>query len=216
MGAELKRVAILCSLLGLLLLGPCSAAQNEHQGHETRQEASHEGEGEHHGQDWTMWKWANFAVLVGALGYFMYKKAGSFFRSRTEEIQRSIEEATRLKKEAEERVAEAEARLARLAAEVENLRRESSKEMAAESDRLRREAEQQMAKIQAQAEQGIVSAAKASRQELKAYSAEIALELAERKIRGRLTPDVDQSLINSFVADLDRRSSGSEQDREPS
>lgn len=212
----MKRLAILCSLLGLLLLGPCPAAENERQGHGTPQEATHEGEGEDHGQDWTLWKWANFAVLVGALGYFMYKKAGSFFRSRTEEIQRAIEEATRLKKEADERVAEAEARLARLTAEVESLRKESSKEMAAESDRLRREAEQQIAKIRAQAEQEIAAAAKASRQELKAYSAEVALELAEQKIRHRLTPEVDQSLIDSFVADLDRRSSGSEQDREPS
>jgi F0F1-type ATP synthase membrane subunit b/b' len=67
------------------------------------------------------------------------------------------------------------------------------------------ETEQRIAKVQAQAEQEIASAAKTARQELKAYAAELALELAERKIRARLTPAADARLLNEFVSDVDRR-----------
>jgi F-type H+-transporting ATPase subunit b len=69
---------------------------------------------------------------------------------------------------------------------------------------LRQETEQQLAKIQAAGEQEIASAAKAARHELKAYSAELALDLAEQKIRHRMTPEVDDSLIRSFVGELPR------------
>ena len=56
------------------------------------------------------WKWANFIILAGVLGYFVYKKAGAFFRSRTETIRQGIEEADRLRRDAERRVQPVEVR----------------------------------------------------------------------------------------------------------
>ena len=50
------------------------------------------------------------------------------------------------------------------------------------------ETQAQIAKIQAQAEMQIASAAKSAILELKAYSAQLALELAEKQIRERLDP----------------------------
>ena len=55
-----------------------------------------------------LWKWANFAILVGALGYLVYKNAGAFFGSRTEAIRKGMEEADRLRQDAEARVAQME------------------------------------------------------------------------------------------------------------
>ena len=97
-------------------------------------------------------------------------------------------------------------RLSKLASDIEELRRNAREEMAAEAERIRLETEQGLRKIQAQAEQEIVSAGKAARQELKAYSAQLALDAAKQKIHSRLTPRVEDSLVRSFVHDLEHRS----------
>ena len=207
----MRRLAAVLLLAVVVLAAPGVAAESGHAGHESGAAQSHESGGH---QDVTLWKWLNFAVLVGVLGYFMYKKAGVFFRSRTDEIQKAIAESARLKREAEERLAAAEARVANLAAEVERLRQSSRDEAALERERIRLETEQEARKIQALAEQEIHSAAKAAKQELKAYSAELAVGLAEQKIRSGLTAKADGVLVESFLEDLDRRSSSSPPDRE--
>ena len=51
-------------------------------------------------------------------------------------------------------------------------------------------------------EQEIASAAKAARTDLKRYSAQLAVELAERKLRDRMTPDTQNALVRGFVRHL--------------
>jgi F-type H+-transporting ATPase subunit b len=148
----------------------------------------------------------NFAILAGALGYGISKKAGAFFGSRNRAIQEGIAEAARFRGEAEARAAEVDRRLSKLASDIEELRRNAREEMAAEGERIRLETERGLRKIQAQAEQEIVSAGKAARQELKAYSAQLALDAARHKIRSRLTPAIEDSLVRSFVDELEQHS----------
>jgi F-type H+-transporting ATPase subunit b len=154
------------------------------------------------------WKWANFIILAGVLGYFIYKKAGAFFLSRTAAIRQGIEEADRLRRAAEERAAEIERRMNNLQAEIDSLRNTAREEMAAENERLRRETEESLQKIRKQAEQEIASAAKAARHEVRAHAAELALGLAAGKIRDRLSPAADDLLITSFLDELDHATVG--------
>ncbi len=154
------------------------------------------------------WKWANFIILAGVLGYFIYKKAGGFFRSRTEAIRQGIEEADRLRRDAERRVAEIELRMNNLQADIDSLRKTAREEMAAENERLRRETEESLQKIRQQAEQEISSAATAARHEVRAHAAELALGLAASKIRDRLSPAADDLLIASFLDELDHPTGG--------
>jgi F0F1-type ATP synthase membrane subunit b/b' len=50
------------------------------------------------------------------------------------------------------------------------------------------------------AELEIAAAAKAARRDLKAFSAELAVSLAEKKIQ--IDPETDQRLVSTFVSDL--------------
>jgi F0F1-type ATP synthase membrane subunit b/b' len=59
-----------------------------------------------------------------------------------------------------------------------------------------------MAKIQTRAVEEIAAAGKAARLDLRRYSAGLALGLAETKIAARLSPQVQDSLVNGFVAHL--------------
>jgi F-type H+-transporting ATPase subunit b len=165
---------------------------------------SAEGEsGEHHNSS-TLWKTANFIILAAALGYGISKVGGAFFRSRSEEIRNGIAEATKLRQEAEARVAEMDRRMENLGTEIESLREGAKQEMVAEQQRMRAETEQLLTRMQANAEREIASAAKHARKQLRAYSAELALDLARRKIRDRMTPAAAGALVDSFVEELAR------------
>ena len=157
-----------------------------------------------------LWKVANFVLLAGALGYVIYKKGGPFFAARTESVRRDLEDSARANREAQARYAEVERRLGNLGAEIEKLKPQARAESAAEGERMRAESERAFLKIRQQMQQDIASAAKAARQELRVYAAELAVGLAERRIRERLTPDSETALLGAMLKDLDRRSGSPE------
>ncbi len=150
-----------------------------------------------------LWKLANFAILAAGLGFLLRKKAGAFFRNRTDSIRKGIEEADRLHREAEARAAEVEGRLRNLEAEIESLRRGARAELAAESERIKLETGESVRKLQEQAEQEIASAAKAARRQVRAQAAQLAVDLAAGRIRDRLTLPADEALVTSFLKDLE-------------
>jgi F-type H+-transporting ATPase subunit b len=148
------------------------------------------------------WEWANFIVLAGGLGYIIRKNAGPAFEARGRHIRQAMLEAEEAKKEADSRAAAVELRLARLDDEVAALRAEAKREEQAEHARYIHHAAAEVAKIQARAEQEIAAAGKAARMELKRHAAELALGLAEQKIRARMTAETEDQLVRGYLEDL--------------
>ena len=135
----------------------------------------------------------------------MAKNLPAFFQSRTEEIQKGISDAAKMKSDADAKAASMEERLSKIGAEVESLRAKAKVEMAAEGDRIRKETEMLVAKMQAGATSEIESLTKAARQELKSFSAQLALDLAEQKIRTRASGGSEQTLVDNFIRGLERK-----------
>ncbi len=184
--------------LGLLCAGAAAVAL-----------AAQHGESAHGGADnTTLWKLLNFVLLAAAAGFVIYKKAGGFFAARSAEIQRGLVEAAKLRADAESRYAEMERRLKALGAEVESLRKQAREESAAERARAQAETERDLKRIQEQAEQEISAAAKSATQRLRAYSAELAVDLAAAKLRQRLTPDQDGAIVEAMVEEIGDRFAG--------
>jgi F-type H+-transporting ATPase subunit b len=156
----------------------------------------------------TGWKWANFAILIGGIGYLLVKQVGPFFAARSTEIRKGIEEAQKLRAEAESRAAAMEVKLASLSADVENMRKAFRDEAADEGGRIRAETERELARIRTNTDLEIASALKAAQNELKRYSAQIALDLAKQKVRARMTPVVEDELVRNFVTELGRQGQG--------
>jgi F-type H+-transporting ATPase subunit b len=192
-------------LLVILLAGAPAltfAAQQQPPAEDASERAAEPpAEGEHGGL--VLWKWANFAVLAGILGWAVKKNAGPFFAARSRQIRKDMIEADDMRKQAEARAAEVDRRLSNLEAEIAALRAESAREAESETERLSRHTAAEIAKIQAHAQQEIASAGKAARMELKRYSAELAIRLAEQKIRARMTPETQNALIGGFVRHLE-------------
>ena len=125
----------------------------------------------------------NFAVIFFAIAGLMRKMLPGYFKGRTTTIQKGIEEARKMSEDARRRLAEVEGRLSRLDADIAAMRREADENAKAEEQRLLAAGEEERARIVTSAEQEIEMAANAARRELKAYVAELAVQLAEKKIR---------------------------------
>jgi len=149
-----------------------------------------------------MWKWANFLVLAGGLGYLMVKSLPPLFTSRTQAITKDMVESQKIRQDADVRAADVERRLAAIEAEIAALRAESKEETTAEAARLAKHTAAEVARIQAQAEREIGDAGKDAQLELKRYAAELAIDLAAQKISARMTPATEDRLVRGFVRDL--------------
>jgi F-type H+-transporting ATPase subunit b len=173
---------------------PAAAHGSEHG------EAEHKSEGPAEVSIW--WKWANFAILAGGLGYMISKHAPVYFAARNEEIRKGLEEGAELQREANARTAAMEARLQNLQAEIAEMKTKAKADIAAEGERIQSETTAAMAKIQAHAESEIAATAKNERAGLKTYAADLALKIAEEKLRGQLNAQADAGLIQGFLKGL--------------
>ena len=192
----MKRLPVVVVLAGLAAAGMAAAQEPTAE----QRAAERPSEGEH--GELELWKLANFVLLAGGLGYLIKKNAGPFFALRTKKIQQDMLQAQVQRKDAEMHAADVDRRLANLEAEIASLRAESDAEGKAETERSLQRTAAEIAKIQEHAEQEIVSAGKAARMELKGYSAELAVQLAEQKIAGRMTGEAQDNLVRGFVHDL--------------
>lgn len=199
-----KHAVALAVCLVLLAVVPPALAQHASDSHSPDAAESHSKDSGGHGDRGIWWKWANFAILAGGLGYLIAKKAPAFFESRTQAIQKGILEARTAREQAEARARQIQQHLDNLESEIEGLRRSAREESAAEEARLRAETEDSIHKIKVRAEQELAAAVKSATQDLKSHAAELAIELARQKVRERMTGPVNDSLVHSFVADLGR------------
>ena len=142
----------------------------------------------------------NFAVVLVVLWLLLRKSLPAILKSRSETIQKRLEEARKTGEDARRRLSEVEARLSRLDSEIAAMQQEAEAGAKAEEERTKTAAEEERLRIVHSAEQEIAMAATAARRELKAYVADLAVSLAERKIN--VGPGTDQALVRDFTAQL--------------
>jgi F-type H+-transporting ATPase subunit b len=142
----------------------------------------------------------NFAIIAGLFYLLLRTRLPQSFRERTRAIQQNIEESRKASEEANRRLSDIEGRLPRIDAEITGLRSSADREAAAEEERIRAAAEADKQKVIRAAEQEIAAAARAARSELKAYAAELAVTLAEKRIE--VDAAADQALVRAFTDQL--------------
>jgi F-type H+-transporting ATPase subunit b len=154
-----------------------------------------------------MWRWINFSILAAGILYLLVKHLPSFFRDRTATIQKEIAEAQKLKQESEQRTAAILKRVSALGADIEAFRVQSLAEMEREGERIRADAAAHIVKLKDHAQSEIESAGKTASRELRAYAANLALDLAGQRIQGRLNASIEADIVDRFVSDLKNQGS---------
>ena len=142
----------------------------------------------------------NFAILAAGLAWVVKKVLPNGFAPRTAEIQKGIEEARKASADAGARLAEIEGRLAKLDAEIAEIRSAAEADFSVEEQRIKAAAEQDAKNVIAAAEQEIAAAARTAQRELKSFVADLAVGLAEKKIK--VDDATDKALVRGFASQL--------------
>jgi ATP synthase F0 subunit b len=150
----------------------------------------------------TIAKLVNLLLFVGLMFYFLRRPIIGSFRGRQESIRSELMHAEEERAAAEARLEEVKSRLANLDVEVEAIKANAQKEAAEERARVERATEAEIRKIREQARREIESAGKAARAELRAFTAEQSVKLAEEMIRRDIRPEDDAHLTREYVEEL--------------
>jgi len=154
-----------------------------------------------------VFRWLNFALVFGTLGYLIGKFGGPYFRGRAQSISKSIEDAAEVRAVAEREARQAAEQLANVGAEIEQMRRDATRDSAAERERIRALAQREAERIAQAARAEIEAAERAGRQELRAIGARLATERAAAMLQRQITGAVEAALFRSFVRELERTAS---------
>jgi F-type H+-transporting ATPase subunit b len=152
-----------------------------------------------------LWKWPNFLLLAVLLGYLIKKQGGPFLEERSRQIRESLDAGKKAKAEADALAASVEKKFATLDREISELRAASQADLERETQRIRRDAEAEIKRVEQQTAAEIESLGKRATIELKQFAASLAMDLAEQKIRSRMSPDVQATLLNNFAGDIAKR-----------
>ena len=183
---RVSRMLLMGGALGAMLLLAGAARAEEDSNNNDKTQTTQE-----------VFKWINFALVAG-LGIWIFGKVlPPVFRGNAEKINSAIAKATEAKKAADEQLREAEKKLANLEKEVNELRERSAREAAAEATQSDEE------KIAAAAHAEIAAAERATRLELKALAAKLAVDGAGTLLATQLTPQAQESLVSAFVKSLE-------------
>ena len=141
----------------------------------------------------------NFAIIAFVVVYFMRKPAADFFKNRTAEMARSLEEAKAARERAARDLAEMERKMKDLEAEtnrmVEDAKARGEKDKAA----LVEEGRKVAAEVQAQVKAGIEIEVQKARTGLAAEAALLAVELAEGNIKKNISKQDHERILKDYI-----------------
>jgi F-type H+-transporting ATPase subunit b len=149
-----------------------------------------------------IYRWINFAILVGGLGYVLRKPLAQFFAERSGSIKKSLEEGRKALTAAEKQLNAVEQKLQHFEEAMAAFRAAALKEMEGEHQRLRQATAQEAEKMMESVRVQMDVANKQARLELKLYAAEQAVELAGKMVAQRMDDTRQRRLVSQFVERL--------------
>ena len=152
----------------------------------------------------TIWKLANTAIFAAGLGWALWKFAPGFFNARSADIQKAIKDATGLKIDADFRYSEIDKKMANLPAEKARLEREAAAEMEREHAKIQRETEAELEHIRRNVQAEVDGLRQEGAQRIQRHTAQLALQLAERRLQQQFSGGEPQNLLQDFIQLVER------------
>lgn len=151
-----------------------------------------------------VWQALNFGILV-ALLVFIIKKAdvAGMLRARTEGIQKSVDDAREAKELAQKALDEVQERLKSKDKEIEEIINASMRSGEKERDRLVEEGQRLSQALLEQTKTNIEFELKEAREAIKAEAVQLAMEIAEKKIKDKLDEGQQKKLLDEAMGRLE-------------
>ena len=191
-----QRTWVVMLVIGIVLIGGIGWAQTPE---------GTAASAEHHGPHLTVLHYLgraiNFGLLLWIIYYLLFKmgRIQDVFARQREEIEREIQEARNRKENAEARWAAIQANLSRLNEEIETLRARAKSEAEAERERILAEARAEVDRLKKLAEEEIERTTHFATREIRAYAADLAVQVSRRLLSERLTPADHEALIRASL-----------------
>jgi F-type H+-transporting ATPase subunit b len=144
----------------------------------------------------------NFAILVGALVYFLKSPIAAHLASRITQIRQDLVTAADLKKSASAQLAEIQQRMAALPGELDTLRRQGAEDVTSERQRMSRLAEHERTRLLEQTRREIDMRLRVAKRELTEHAAQLAVQVAEQRIKRTITADDQIRLVDRYASQL--------------
>ncbi len=142
---------------------------------------------------------ANFTILFTALFFLVRKPVAEALRARQGDVKQEIDDANEQRKAAQDRYDEMDKRLSRFEAEVAGLKAQAESD--AESDRryLRERTAADVESLKVLTEQTIRDEARKARKALQAEAVDLAVSLAEERLRTQFNEQDQDRLAGEFL-----------------
>ena len=150
-----------------------------------------------------LWKIINFGVLFFVLYKFGKKPLQSFLKQRTELIEKTLKEAQQAKELAQKALAAVEERLKARDREIGEIVSSAKESGEKEKARLIEEGSRMKEKILEQARTNIAYEVKRAKETIMEEAAAIAIELAEKKLKEKLTQEEQLKLLEESLAKIE-------------
>jgi len=151
------------------------------------------------------WAVVNFAIIVFLLVRYGKEPLGEALANRRRTIEKTLDEAAQAREKALEALAEAKKRLSEKDAAVESLIEDARKAAEREKERLVEQGERLSRDIVERARTSVDLELKRAKDELKAEAVQLALELAETKIRESVSEEDQRKLVTDYVERMESR-----------
>jgi F-type H+-transporting ATPase subunit b len=221
-GYRLALVALI--LAALAVAAPRAYAQAEHapaapaaqhdaakpaDQHEAAAAAGHEAE-ESHDPGWmpTVWKAANFIILIGVLGYFLRAPLTGYLDGRIAKVREDLVTAAQTRETAVRQLAEIDAKLAALPGEIDALKKRGAEDLVEERARIEQAAQAERQRVLEHTRREIDMRLRVAKRELLEVAANLAVNVAAERIRATITPDDQARLVDRYAAQLKAGSGG--------
>jgi F-type H+-transporting ATPase subunit b len=150
----------------------------------------------------TIARLVNFAILGGVLVYFLKTPISTYLVSRSTQIRQDLVTAAELRSTAAAQLADIDRKLQALPAELEKLRAQGEQDVQAERARIAQAAAAERERLIAQTHREIDARLRMARRQLTEHAAELAIKIAEERIKQTITPDDQLRLVDRYAAQL--------------
>jgi F-type H+-transporting ATPase subunit b len=150
----------------------------------------------------TVAKLANFAILAGVLVYFLRTPTTAYLASRATTIRSDLVAASEMRATATAQLADIERKLQTLPAELEALKRQGAEDVVAEQARIAQAAAIERERLIQQTRREIDTRLRVARRELTEHAAQLAVQVAEARIKRTITPEDQLRLVERYTTQL--------------
>ncbi len=142
----------------------------------------------------------NFAIIAGLVVYFSRKPIRDFFKNRSAEIAKAMQESKEARERAIAALAEMEQKIKALEAETGKLATDAQTRGEKDRQALIEEAKKLVADIQSQVKQGIDTEVQKAKTTLAVEAAILSIDLAEGNIKEKINNQDHERIVKEYIS----------------